>query len=89
MKAGDRGNKSPILTGILYPPKAKPHVKNETVLYHQPVLQSQTTVLPLQLCPKHPDTLAYCGYSFFLVPVQYIPDLSVTEDHKSICIFIF
>lgn len=52
MKAEDEMNKTPILTGLLHPPKAKPHVKRETVLYHQPILTSQTAVLPLELYPN-------------------------------------
>lgn len=58
-------NKTPILTGISHPPTAKPHVKSETVLYHQPILTSPTTVLPLELCPEHPDTLTNCGCILF------------------------
>lgn len=65
MTAQEGMYKTPILTGISHPPKAKPHVKSETVLYHQPILTSQTTVLPLELCPAHPDTLTYCGCAFF------------------------
>lgn len=61
MEAEDGMNKTPILTGILHPQSAKPHVKRETVLYHLPVLTSQTTVLPLELFPQHPDTLTCCG----------------------------
>lgn len=65
MKAENGMNKTPILTGILHAPKAKPHVKRETVLYHQPILTSQTTLLPLELCPEHPDAQTYCGFFFF------------------------
>lgn len=34
MKAEDGMNKTTILTGMLHPPEAKPHIKTETVLYH-------------------------------------------------------
>lgn len=64
MKAENGMNRTPILTGILHPFKAKPHVKKETVLYHQPILTSQTMLLPRELCPEHPDTWTYCGCAF-------------------------
>lgn len=64
--SGERMNKTPIITGILHPPKAKPHVKRETVLYHQPILTSHTVPLPPELCPEHWDMLTCCGWAFVL-----------------------
>lgn len=104
MKAEDGTNKTPILTGIFHPPKAKPHVKRKTVLYRQPILTSRATLLPLKLCSEHPDSLTYCGCALgffggvFSARNLWVcricsvhPGLSVVyvaEDLKSICIVL-
>ncbi len=101
MKAEDRRNKTPIPNGILHPPKAKPHIKTETVLYHQPILTSPTTRLPPELCPTHPQTLTHCGcvcvcVSLFLgeelcgllhpLCTSPLSAVHIAEDQKSSCI---
>jgi len=73
MKEEDTMTKSPILTGIFQPSTAKPHVKRETALYHQPILTSQTTALPPQLCSKHPDTLTQCSCAIIFYVRNYNP----------------
>lgn len=104
MKAEDGTNKTPILTGIFHPPKAKPHVKRKTVLYRQPILTSRATLLPLKLCSEHPDSLTYCGCALgFFGGVFSARNLwvcricsvhsglsvvYVAEDLKSICIVL-